>query len=53
MPGNFDSEALGRKMLTEDRLGDAGDARASAERYLRTFPGGAYAARARRIRDRP
>ena len=47
--GTYRSEALGRRMLALYRLGELADARGAAERYLATFPGGAYTARARRI----
>jgi hypothetical protein len=48
--GTYRGEAMGRKMLVLDRLGGREDARATAERYLRSFPRGAYAGRARAIR---
>ncbi|MES1205495.1 MAG: FecR family protein [Pseudomonadota bacterium] len=47
--GTYASEALGRKMLALDRLGEAEDARAVAGRYLDGFPTGAFAIRARRL----
>ncbi|MBC8131535.1 MAG: FecR domain-containing protein [Deltaproteobacteria bacterium] len=50
--GTYASEALGRKMLALDRLGQDADARSTAETYLETYPHGAFAVRARRIRDR-
>jgi len=48
--GSYTSEALGRKMLALHHLGEWADARGAAERYLATFPRGAYAARALRIK---
>jgi tetratricopeptide (TPR) repeat protein len=47
--GTYTSEALGRKMLVLDRLGELADARGTAERYLAAYPAGPYTARARRI----
>ena len=51
--GTYASEALGRKMLALDRLGEAADARVTAEHYLTAFPTGAFATRARRIQLKP
>jgi ferric-dicitrate binding protein FerR (iron transport regulator) len=51
--GTYASEALGRKMLALDRLGEAADARVTAEHYLTAFPTGAFATRARRIHLKP
>jgi ferric-dicitrate binding protein FerR (iron transport regulator) len=51
--GTYASEALGRKMLALDRLGEAADARVTAQRYLTAFPTGAFATRARRIQVKP
>lgn len=49
--GTYASEALGRKMMTLDRLGEGAEARIAAERYLELFAGGAFASRARRIQQ--
>jgi TolA-binding protein len=51
--GTYASEALGRKMvLTQQTSGDA-DARALAVDYVRRFPQGTYAARARALIPAP
>jgi TolA-binding protein len=47
--GALAAEALGRVMEAEQRLGDLTAARATAERYLARFPGGAHAALARSL----
>jgi hypothetical protein len=51
--GTYTSEALGRKMLALDRLGADADARSAAAAYLKAYPRGAFAIRARRLRDQP
>jgi hypothetical protein len=50
--GTYASQALGRKMLMKERLGEREAARAVAVEYLRRFPTGPYADRARAVLDR-
>ena len=50
--GTYASQALGRKMLMKERLGEREAARAVAVEYLRRFPTGTYADRARAVLDR-
>jgi TolA-binding protein len=47
--GTYASQALGRKMAMEERLGRADQARAVAGEYLEQFPKGPYAERARAL----
>jgi hypothetical protein len=47
-PGSYGSEALGRKMLVLDRLGQRAGASEAARLYLETFPTGPYAPQAAR-----
>jgi hypothetical protein len=47
--GEFAAEALGRKLVTVQRSSGGESARPIAEEYLRRFPRGAYAARAREL----
>jgi hypothetical protein len=47
--GAFGAEALGRKMLAEQRAGQAEAARASARTYLERHPKGAHAAAAKKL----
>lgn len=47
--GGLAQEALGRRMEAEHRSGDRVAAKASAERYLARFPGGAHAALAQSL----
>ncbi len=47
--GTYAAEALGRKMMALDRLGEDDAALTAAARYLAMYPGGAFAGRARRI----
>ena len=47
--GEFASEALGRKLVAQQRVSGAASARATAHEYLRRFPQGPYAAKARQL----
>jgi len=47
--GSYASQALGRKMAMQERLGHPDEARAVAEDYLAQFPKGPYADRARAL----
>ena len=47
--GEFASEALGRKVVAVQRVSGAASARPVAEEYLRRFPQGPYAAKAREL----
>jgi ferric-dicitrate binding protein FerR (iron transport regulator)/TolA-binding protein len=47
--GTYAPEALGRKMAAHERLGEAVNARRTAEAYLETYSRGAFANRARKI----
>jgi ferric-dicitrate binding protein FerR (iron transport regulator) len=47
--GEFASEALGRKLVAQQRVSGAASARATAQEYLRRFPQGPYAAKAREL----
>jgi len=47
--GEFADEALGRKLIAVQRSSGAAGARPIAEQYLRRFPRGAYATRAREL----
>jgi ferric-dicitrate binding protein FerR (iron transport regulator) len=47
--GEFASEALGRKLVAVQRVSGAASARPLAEEYLRRFPQGPYAAKAREL----
>jgi hypothetical protein len=51
--GAYGSEALARKMLATERLGDHVVARGLAEEYLRRYVAGAYAPQARALVRRP
>ena len=48
--GAYAAEALGRKMILTNELGEPAEAQAIAEEYLRRFPGGSYAGSARALR---
>jgi ferric-dicitrate binding protein FerR (iron transport regulator) len=47
--GEFASEALGRKLVAVHRVSGAASARPIAQEYLRRFPQGPYAAKAREL----
>jgi hypothetical protein len=47
--GEFASEALGRKLVAVQRVSGAVSARPIAEQYLRRFPQGPYATKAREL----
>jgi ferric-dicitrate binding protein FerR (iron transport regulator) len=47
--GEFASEALGRKLVAQQRVSGAASALATAQEYLRRFPQGPYAAKARQL----
>jgi hypothetical protein len=47
--GEFASEALGRKLVVVQRVSGAASARPIAQEYLRRFPQGPYAAKAREL----
>jgi TolA-binding protein len=47
--GEFASEALGRKLVAVQSVSGPDAARPVAKEYLRRFPGGAYAAKAREL----
>jgi hypothetical protein len=47
--GEFASEALGRKLVAVQRVSGAASARPIAQEYLRRFPQGPYAAKAREL----
>jgi TolA-binding protein len=47
--GEFASEALGRKLVAQQRVSGAASARLTAQEYLRRFPQGPYAAKAREL----
>jgi hypothetical protein len=51
--GSYASQALGRKMAMQERMGHPDEARAVAEDYLAQFPKGPYADRARALLRRP
>jgi ferric-dicitrate binding protein FerR (iron transport regulator) len=47
--GEFASEALGRKLVAQQRVSGPASARPTAQEYLRRFPQGPYAAKAREL----
>jgi hypothetical protein len=49
--GTYTAQALGRKMVVAERLGERAEARAAAAEYLRRFPSGPYAGRARALQE--
>jgi ferric-dicitrate binding protein FerR (iron transport regulator) len=51
--GEFASEALGRKLVAVQRVSGAASARPVAQEYLRRFPQGPYAAKARELNLSP